>query len=221
MNVLLIEDDIEICEVIENYFISKGADITIVNDGRKALKTVAKGLDEYSVVLLDIMLPGADGYEICRSIRKSSDIPLIFITAKGREDDVLSGYSLGCDDYIVKPFMLSALYAKCQAILKRTGNTEGLIVCGDICVDTKKLVCTVAGREVDLPPKSFAILRYLIEHKDWVVDRDTLLEKIWSEDAFCVDRVIDNHIKKLRKALGSAGSQIHTVIGRGYKLSDR
>ena len=221
MNVLLIEDDIEICEVIENYFISKGAEITIVNDGRKALKAVADGLDDYSVVLLDIMLPGADGYEICRSIRKSSDIPLIFITAKGREDDVLSGYSLGCDDYIVKPFMLSALYAKCQAILKRTGNTDGLIVCGDICVDTKKLVCTVAGREVDLPPKSFAILRYLIEHKDWVVDRDTLLEKIWSEDAFCVDRVIDNHIKKLRKALGSAGSQIHTVIGRGYKLSDR
>ncbi len=221
MNVLLIEDDIEICEVIENYFISKGADITIVNDGRKALKTVAKGLDEYSVVLLDIMLPGADGYEICRSIRKSSEIPLIFITAKGREDDVLSGYSLGCDDYIVKPFMLSALYAKCQAILKRTGNTDGLIVCGDISIDTKKLVCMVGGREVDLPPKSFAILRYLIEHKDWVVDRDTLLEKIWSEDAFCVDRVIDNHIKKLRKALGSAGSQIHTVIGRGYKLSDR
>lgn len=221
MNVLLIEDDIEICEVIENYFISKGAEITIVNDGRKALKAVARGLDDYSVVLLDIMLPGADGYEICRSIRKSSDIPLIFITAKGREDDVLSGYSLGCDDYIVKPFMLSALYAKCQAILKRTGNTDGQIVCGDICINTKKLVCTVAGREVDLPPKSFAILRYLIEHKDWVVDRNTLLEKVWSEDAFCVDRVIDNHIKKLRKALGSAGSQIHTVIGRGYKLSDR
>lgn len=221
MNVLLIEDDIEICEVIENYFISKGAEIAIVNDGRKALKAVARGLDDYSVVLLDIMLPGADGYEICRSIRKSSDIPLIFITAKGREDDVLSGYSLGCDDYIVKPFMLSALYAKCQAILKRTGNAEGQIVCGDICIDTKKLVCTVAGREVDLPPKSFAILRYLIEHKDWVVDRNTLLEKVWSEDAFCVDRVIDNHIKKLRKALGSAGSQIHTVIGRGYKLSDR
>ena len=117
--------------------------------------------------------------------------------------------------------MLSALYAKCQAILKRTVNTDGLIVCGDISIDTKKLVCMVGGREVDLPPKSFAILRYLIEHKDWVVDRDTLLEKIWSEDAFCVDRVIDNHIKKLRKALGSAGSQIHTVIGRGYKLSDR
>ncbi len=221
MNVLLIEDDIEISEVIENYFISKGAEITIVNDGRKALKAVARGLDDYSVVLLDIMLPGADGYEICRSIRKSSDIPLIFITAKGREDDVLSGYSLGCDDYIVKPFMLSALYAKCQAILKRTGNAEGQIVCGDICIDTKKLICMVGGSEVDLPPKSFAILRYLIEHKDWVVDRNTLLEKVWSEDAFCVDRVIDNHIKKLRKALGSAGSQIHTVIGRGYKLSDR
>ncbi|MBR3537127.1 MAG: response regulator transcription factor, partial [Oscillospiraceae bacterium] len=123
--------------------------------------------------------------------------------------------------YIVKPFMLSALYAKCQAILKRAGNTEGQIVCGDICIDTKKLVCTVAGREVDLPPKSFAILRYLIEHRDWVVDRETLLDKVWDEDAFCVDRVIDNHIKKLRKALGSAGSQIHTVIGRGYKLSDR
>lgn len=222
MKILIIEDDLQICEVTRKYFTNKGASITAVNNGREALEMVESRLDEFSLVLLDIMLPDADGFTICRAIRKKSSIPVIFITARGLEDDILHGYDLGCDDYIVKPFLLSALYAKCQAIVKRVDGISGnTLVCGAISLDIRKLICCVDGSEVELTPKEFGILRYLMEHQGWVVDRETLLNKVWGEDFFGIDRVVDNNIKRLRKALGSAGGQIHTVIGRGYKLTDK
>lgn len=222
MHILLIEDDVQICEVIRKYFTDQGAEITAVTNGKDALLLAEKGVEGYSLILLDIMLPGADGFTVCRSIRRSSDIPILFITARGREEDILHGYDLGCDDYIVKPFLLSALYAKCAAIVKRTeSRPDGTLICGAIRLDTRKLTCFVNEQEVELTQKGFAILHYFMEHKGWVVDRDTLLNRIWGDDYFGVDRVVDNHIKRLRKALGSAGSQIHTVIGRGYKLMNK
>lgn len=221
MNILMIEDDLQICEVTEKYFTNKGAEITTVTDGKAALALISAGLDAYSLVLLDIMLPGADGFTICRSIRRNSDIPVLFITARGLEDDILHGYEVGCDDYIIKPFLLSALYAKCAAVVKRTeGISDSLLTCGAIRLDTRKLTCFVNDDEIELTPKGFAILRCLMEHQNWVVSRDTLLDKIWGQDYFGIDRVVDNHIKRLRKALGSAGKQIHTVVGRGYKLTE-
>ena len=219
MKLLLIEDDLQICEVVQTYFEERGAEITVISDGAAALHAVERKLDLYTLVLLDIMLPGTDGFTICRAIRKHSEIPVIFITARGREEDILHGYALGCDDYIVKPFLLSALFAKCTALAKRTEKgPEKLLHCGAICLDAGRLRCTVDGREVDLTPKCFAVLYYLMAHPDWTVDRDTLLDRIWGVDYEGVDRVVDNHIKKLRKALGSAGAQIHTVFGRGYKI---
>ncbi len=221
MKILLIEDDIQICEVTRKYFTNKGAEMTVVNDGAEAMDIAEKGLEGYSLVLLDIMLPGADGFTICRRIRRHSDIPVVFITARGHEEDILHGYELGCDDYIVKPFLLSALFAKCSAMIKRAeGNPASIISCGAIKLDTRKLICIVDGNEADLTPKEFAILSYLIRHQGWIVDRDTLLNKVWGDDFFGIDRVVDNTIKRLRKKLGSAGSQIHTVIGRGYKLTE-
>ncbi|MBQ8966473.1 response regulator transcription factor [Ruminococcus sp.] len=221
MKILLVEDDRQICRVTEKYFSDQGAEITSVQDGRAALELAEKGISGYSLVLLDIMLPGADGFTICRAIRKNSDIPVIFITAKGREEDILHGYALGCDDYIVKPFLLSALYAKCCAMVKRTEQADTVLTCGAITLDTKKLTSCVNGQEVELTPKGFAILYYMMEHEGWVIDRDTLLNKVWGDDYFGVDRVVDNHVKRLRKALGSAGAQIHTVFGRGYKLTEK
>ena len=221
MKILMIEDDLQICEVTVKYFTNRGAEITAVHDGNAALELIGGGLDDFSLVLLDIMLPGADGFTICRSIRRSSDIPVLFITARGLEEDILRGYELGCDDYIVKPFMLSALYAKCAAVVKRTeGTPETLLVCGAIRLDIRKLTCFVGDNEIELTPKGFAILRYLMEHPGWTVSRDMLLDCVWGEDYFGMDRVVVNHIKRLRKALGSAGKQIHTVIGRGYKLTE-
>ncbi len=221
-NILLIEDDLQICEVIQEYFGNKGTVVIAVNDGTTALDVINETINDYELILLDIMLPGADGFTICRAIRRCSDIPVIFITARGREEDILNGYGLGCDDYIVKPFMLSALYVKCEALVRRANNAVGnnVLECGGIRLDTRKLQCTANGAEVELPPKEYAILRYLMEHKDWAVDRTTLLDRIWGYDYFGSDRVVDNHIKKLRKALGSAGSQIRTLVGRGYKLTE-
>lgn len=222
MKILLIEDDQQICKVIVKYFSDQGAEITSVTDGQTAMELVEKDIDKYSLILLDIMLPGSDGFTICRKIRKNSDIPVVFITAKGREEDILHGYALGCDDYIVKPFLLSALYAKCCALVKRTKQqADTVLTCGAITIDTKKLTCFVNGQEVELTPKGFAILYYMMEHQGWVIDRDTLLNKVWGDDYFGIDRVVDNHMKRLRKALGNAGSQIHTVFGRGYKLTDK
>ena len=221
MKILLIEDDIQICEVTRKYFTNKGAEMTVVNDGAEAMDIAEKGLEGYSLVLLDNMLPGADGFTICRSIRRHSDIPVIFITARGHEEDILYGYELGCDDYIVKPFLLSALFAKCSAMIKRAeGNPDSIISCGAIKLDTRKLICIVDGSEAELTPKEFSLLSYLMRHHGWIVDRDTLLNKVWGDDFFGIDRVVDNTIKRLRKKLGSAGSQIHTSIGRGYKLTE-
>lgn len=219
--ILLIEDDTEICEVIKNYFNTKGTEVSAVNSGGEAFDIIRGDDMDYELVLLDIMLPETDGFTLCRQLRMRSDIPVIFITARGREEDILYGYDLGCDDYIVKPFLLSVLYSKCEALVRRAGNADDskVLSCGGISLDTRTLRCFADDNEVELPPKEFAILRYLLEHENWVVTRDTLLDRIWGYDYFGSDRVVDNHIKKLRKALGSAGAQIKTLVGRGYKLT--
>ncbi len=221
--ILLIEDDLQICEVIETYFRNKDTVIRAVNNGADALDLVKYELSDYELVLLDIMLPETDGFTICREIRKRTDIPVIFITARGREEDILSGYDFGCDDYIVKPFLLSVLYAKCMALLRRSSGTimNDMLVCGAVRMNVRMLSCYVNDTEIELPPKEFAILKYLMTHEGWTVDRDTLLNRVWGSDYFGSDRVVDNHIKKLRKALGSAGSQIKTIVGRGYKLTKK
>ena len=222
MKLLLIEDDLQICEVVQTYFEERRAEISVITDGTAALHAVEQDISQYALVLLDIMLPGVDGFTICQAIRKSSEIPVIFITARGREADLLQGYALGCDDYIVKPFLLSALYAKCTALVKRTQTGPNRALrCGAIQLDAAKLSCSVNGQEVELTPKCFAVLYYLMAHPNWTVARDTLLDRVWGVDYEGVDRVVDNHIKKLRKALGSAGAQIHTVFGRGYKISEK
>ena len=219
-NILLIEDDAEICEIIRHYFSGKGTAVCAVNHGGKAAELISGGLSGYELILLDIMLPETDGFTLCRMIRRQSDIPVIFITARGREEDILSGYDLGCDDYIIKPFLLSVLYSKCEALVRRAGSTEHTVLsCGSIRLDTRTLRCFAGETEIELPPKEFAILRFLLEHENWIVSREQLLDRVWGYDYFGSDRVVDSHIKKLRKALGSAGSQIKTLVGRGYKLT--
>lgn len=220
--ILVIEDDRHICEIIRIYFSDEGADCVFITDGKDALDYLDGGLEDIGLILLDIMLPGADGFSICKKIRRIYDMPVLFITARGREDDILHGYELGCDDYIVKPFSLAQLYAKCMAFLKRA---EGRVLsetlsAGKITLNPNTLQCFVENREIELPPKEYSILKYLLEHKNWVADRNTLLNRIWGYDYFGSDRVVDDHIRVLRKALGNAGKQIRTVTGKGYKLTD-
>ena len=221
--VLLVEDDAQIREVIEDFFVAKGQgeiELHIAKDGTEGLAAVYEW--EYDLCLLDIMLPGADGFEVCRTIRENSIVPIIFLTARGREEDVLYGYQLGCDDYMVKPFSLAELYAKCQALIKRS---KGMItcpemVCGEIRLDPVRFTVTIGDERVDLPPKQYTLLKYLMENKERVLDRELLLTRIWGYDYEGGERVVDNHIKKLRKALGDAGAQIKTVMKKGYKITD-
>ena len=221
---LLVEDDPQIREMICDYFSVQSdgiCEIDTASDGDSGLEAALSG--GYDLILLDVMLPGLDGYSICRSIRAKSDVPLLFLTARAREEDVLYGYTLGCDDYVIKPFSLAALYAKTLALLKRAKGTvlRRELTCGGITLDPLTLAVTANGQPVTLAAKEFALLQYLMEHKNWVVSRDQLLDRIWGSDFFGSDRVVDTHIKKLRKALGNAGKQIKTVISKGYQLTDK
>ncbi len=221
---LLVEDDAQITETIVDFFSAQSEGICTIEtaaDGTEGLHMALSG--GFDLILLDVMLPGLDGFSICRSIRAASDVPLLFLTARAREEDVLYGYTLGCDDYIIKPFSLAALYAKTLALLKRAKGTvlSRTLTCGGITLDPLTLSVTASGQPVTLPAKEFALLQYLMEHKEWVVSRDQLLDRIWGSDFFGSDRVVDTHIKKLRKALGAAGKQIRTVISRGYQLTEK
>ena len=222
-HILLVEDDAQIREVIEDYFTSRSNgefQIHIAEDGLRGLEAVYER--EYNLCMLDVMLPGADGFEICRTIRRKSIVPIIFLTARSQEEDILYGYHLGCDDYLVKPFSLAELYAKTQALLRRA---KGMVVsvdmvCGEIALNPANFTVKVRGEAVELPPKQYALLKYLMENKNHVIERELLLTRIWGYDYEGNERVLDNHIKKLRKALGTAGSQIKTVITRGYKIME-
>ncbi|MCM1273397.1 MAG: response regulator transcription factor [Clostridium sp.] len=222
-SILLVEDDLDIMEVISDYIGERGKDSLILytaEDGNQGLDMIYER--EYDLVLLDIMMPGLDGFSLCRELRKRSTVPIIFLTAKAREQDVLFGYELGCDDYMVKPFSLAELYAKVLAMLKRSKGLVGsnTIVCGAISLNPATYTVTVSGGEVLLPPKEYMLLKYMMERKEKVIDRETLLVNIWGYDFDGNDRVVDNHIKKLRKVLGDAGKQIKTVVSRGYKITD-
>lgn len=217
--VLLVEDDAQIREVITEYFNKRDEiHISVAKDGEEGLDHIYE--KEYDLILLDIMMPGMDGFSLCREIRKSSITPIIFLTARGREEDVLYGYDLGCDDYIVKPFSLAELYAKSKALLNRSKGLVGtkLLQCGSISMNPATLTVKVNEQEIVLPPKEYSILKYLLEHKGSLVERETLLTRIWGYDYEGNERVVDNRIKNLRKELGEAGKQIKTVITKGYRL---
>ena len=203
---LCVEDDSQIREIIEDYFTSKtdnDFEVFSAENGIVAEKMLSE--NEY-----DLM------------IRRKSDVPVIFLTARTLEEDVLLGFETGCDDYITKPFSLAKLYAKCIALLNRAKGTviDETITIGRIRINPNSMEVTVNGTKVDLANKEFELLKYLADHKNWVVSRDSILNAIWGYEYEGGDRVVDNHIKKLRKSLGSAGEQIKTVISKGYKLSE-
>lgn len=219
--ILLVEDDAELREIITDYFEAKGAGLYLIESARTGKEGLEKCIEEdYDLVLLDIMLPGVDGFSICRGLRRSSDVPIIFITAKDNEKDRLHGYYLGGDDYVTKPFSLAELYMKVTALIKRA---KGMVIsemleAGPIKLDPYRYIVLVNDEEVILAPTQFAILKMLLENRGRLVGRESLLIRIWGYDYDGNERVLDNHIKKLRKSLGAAGGQIKTVVKQGYKL---
>lgn len=219
-NVLLVEDDSQIREVIGDFFGRRDKiKLDFAADGDIGLSKILN--NSYDLIVLDIMMPGLDGFELCKIIRKRSDVPVVFLTGKVREEDVLYGYEIGADDYIVKPFSIKVLHSKLLAILERTAEEKvprKILESGKITLDPAKFEVTVAGEIVDLPPKEYLILKYMMEHPGTAITRRLLLAACWGDDMFTTERVIDNRVKNLRKKLGREGPRIKTLIGVGYRF---
>lgn len=222
MKYLVVEDTKIIREGIVEFFEikSEGA-ITIdqAGTGDEALKLLLT--NSYDLIILDIMLPGVSGFDICKKVRSKSDCPIIFVTALGNEENILKGYELGGDDYVVKPFNVKELYAKCDAMVKRYCGRKDVKILkhNSIELNTFSMEVFVDGIEVNLTPKEYFILKLLMENPSMVFSRDALVDRIWETGFEGGDRVVDNQIKKLRKNLGPAGKCIVTVFGRGYKIN--
>lgn len=220
---LIVEDSPELLEAASDFFREEGAglwDVFTASDGNDALAMVSSG--SFDLMILDIMLPGASGFEICKAARRISDCPIIFLTALGSENNILKGYETGCDDYVVKPFSLRHLYAKSLALLKRAKKNvdSDVLQCGAISLNRKTMLVTVSGREIPINAKEYFLLVYLLENKGSVLTRHSILEHVWGDDLDVSDRVVDNTIRRLRESLGTASGQIKTAIGRGYRITE-
>ena len=218
--VLLVEDEGRLRGIIGDYFTAHGLECGLARDGAEALDLLRD--HDYDAILLDIFMPNLDGFAVCRAVRERSQVPILFLTALGDEEDVLRGYALGCDDYVTKPFSLAVLLAKTRALIRRGrgGGGAGTLSCGAISLDPAGRWCTAGGAPVKLSPREFALLECLMRNRGQVLTRAQLLDKVWGIDFEGDDRAVDVRIRSLRAALGEAGGQIKTVFKTGYRLEE-
>ena len=219
--ILLVEDDSALLESISDYLSAKDLSVTLASSAETAQEALWKNI--FDLVLLDVMLPDQDGFLLCQNIRRQSDVPVMFLTARAMEEDKLLGYRMGCDDYLIKPFSLAELHARCLALIRRS---KGLVrsphlTAGSIELDPSAKLVTVEGIWQPLSRKEYLLLKLLMERKNQTISRETLLHCVWGSDFEGSDRVVDNHIRKLRKHLGKSAGNIRTVIGMGYRLEDK
>ena len=221
--ILLVEDDQDIREVICDYFLSKSDGNIYIDTAIDGQTGVEKAYENaYDLLLLDIMLPEMDGFQICKEVRAQSDVPIIFITARAQESDMLKGYGLGCDDYIVKPFLLPVLFEKVNALIKRSKGLVRLpeFRAGALTLNPNNGKVTSYGKEVPLTSKEFSILKLLFENKGRIITREAIIRVLWGYDCDVDERIVDTHIKNLRKAIGDNSKLIKTVRSRGYVLEE-
>lgn len=215
--ILLAEDEETLRNILKLFFEKNGFEIDVVDNGDDALAYA--DIKQYDIVILDIMMPGKDGREVCRCIRGKYDVPIIFLTALGKENDIIMGYEIGADEYITKPFSTKVLLAKVNALINRYHGLivkDGKITLDEIVIEPARRYVTVNGKKVSLAPKEYDLLIYFIDNKEIVLSRDRILDSIWGMDYEGYDRTVDTHVKKLRKCLGKAGYHIETVIKAGY-----
>lgn len=218
MKVLLVEDEKLVRMFIVEYFHKQGAHVVEASDGYEALSLLDESFD---IVLLDIMMPGIDGYEVCKLIRQKSEVPILFISALSEDENKLKGYELGADDFISKPFTPSLLYAKCNALLRRLHQKTQTFQEGIIRIDEDTHEVFVNNQEIQLSHKEYLLLMYFIQNKRKVLSRDQLLDHIWGYDYYGDQRIVDTYVKKLRKKLLEAAPYIQTVVKIGYKFDSK
>ena len=217
---LVVDDEKGIREVIREYSEFNGHEVTEAEDGMTAVGFCK--LNEYDLIVMDIMMPRLDGYSACKEIRKISNVPIIMLSARGEEYDKLFGFELGIDDYVVKPFSPKELMARINAVLSRNASRESdtpqVLKFDGLEIDIPGRTVTVDGERIELTPKEYDLLFYLVENKNIALSRDRLLSDIWGYDFFGDDITIDTHIKNLRNNLGNYRDYIVTMRGVGYKF---
>ncbi|MEF9935014.1 MAG: response regulator transcription factor [Clostridium sp.] len=216
--ILVIEDNLDIQELIKEFLLSENYLVDTANDGVEGIEKFNKG--EYDLIILDIMMPNLDGYGVCKIIRSKSRVPIIMLTALNEERDEVKGFELQVDDYITKPFSFNVLIKRVDAMMRRTygDKNEGVIEFNNIKINRDSYDAYIDGEEVELTTKEFEILRILMENKGNVIKREVFLDKLWGYDFYGDTRVIDTHIKNIRKKLQT--DYIKTVKGVGYKIDD-
>lgn len=218
--ILIADDEAKIRETIKDYFSAKGLNVLLASNGKEAVALTDS--KDFDLIILDVMMPVMDGLTACKVIRKRSNAPVLFLSALGEEHDFLNGYSSGADDYIVKPFPLSVLHEKCLAMIKRYKgiHKENKVTVSGITLDLNAHKVFIDENDINLSEKDFQFLKYLIDNKNIVLSRDLILNRIWGYDFFGDTRVVDTHIKIIRKALGSKGKLIKTIINAGYVFKE-
>lgn len=218
-NILVVEDETGIRNLISMYFKKEGFNIYEAEDGEEALSMVK--LYKMDLVILDIMIPFIDGYKVCQYIRDNSNIPVIFLTAKNQELDILQGFDVGADEYVTKPFSPKILVAKVKAVLKRYENNydkDNSFSRAGLKIDFSLGSVTIDGLEVKLTKKEYDLLEYLVQNRGAILPKESILDKVWGYEYFGDPRTVDTHIKRLREKLGEESELIVTVRGRGYRF---
>lgn len=218
---LIVDDEEKIREVVREYAEFEGYEVSEAADGREAVSLCR--IEDFDLIIMDIMMPKLDGYSACKEIKKEKDIPIIMMSARGEEYDKLFGFELGIDDYVTKPFSPKELMARVNAVLNRAGAAKkdavpAILKFDGLTIDPAGRSVSVDGKKIDLTPKEYDLLFYLVENRNIALSRDKLLQDVWGYDFFGDDRTIDTHIKNLRNNLGPYRDMIVTLRGVGYKF---
>ena len=219
INILVVDDEERMRKLVNDFLTRKQYKVVEAADGEEAINLFIKNND-FDLIILDVMMPKMDGWEVCREIRKLSKVPIIMLTAKSEESDELLGFELGVDEYISKPFSPRILVARVDAILRRTNNIDQgeIEQAGDIEINKAAHIVKVKGEIVELSFKEFELLTYFVKNKGLALSRENILNNVWNYDYFGDARTIDTHVKKLRSKMGDKGEYIRTVWGMGYKF---
>lgn len=218
--ILIADDESRMRKLVADFLKKEGYSVIEAADGAEALDLFS-GNGDIGLVILDVMMPGYDGWTVCREIRKSSQVPVIMLTARGEEADELFGFDLGADEYIAKPFSLKILAARVQALLRRVGGDKGSKSFDGLEIDDQGRYVYVDGARIDMSPKEYELLLYLAENPGRALSRDQILNAVWDYDYYGDARTVDTHIKKLRLKLGDKSELIQTVRGLGYRFEVR
>ena len=216
--ILVVDDEARMRKLVKDFLVKNDMDVVEAADGEEAI-TIFFQEKNFDLVILDVMMPKMDGWEVLKTIREYSQVPVIMLTAKGEEQDEMQGFAAGADDYVTKPFSPKLLVARIEAILRRNSSaTSEVMRAGKIELDKSAHSVRVDGKEIELSYKEFELLAYFIENQGIALSREKILNHVWNYDYFGDARTIDTHVKKLRSKLGDCQNYIHTIWGMGYKF---